>query len=70
MRVIYDPDTDTLNLIFREGLVAESDEIREGIIIDYGHDGKIVSLEVLDASEHVAEPQSIAYELKGRQRVS
>jgi uncharacterized protein YuzE len=70
MRVIYDPDTDTLNLIFREGLIAESDEIQEGIIIDYGHDGKIVSLEVLDASEHVAEPQSIAYELKGRQTVS
>jgi uncharacterized protein YuzE len=69
MKVIYDSATDTLDLIFREEPIAESDEIREGIIVDYGRDGRIVSLEVLDASEHVAEPQSIAYELKGRQRV-
>ncbi|MDI6814856.1 MAG: DUF2283 domain-containing protein [Dehalococcoidales bacterium] len=70
MKVIYDPDTDTLSLQFREEPVAESDELREGLIIDYGYDGRIVSVEVLDASEHVAEPQSIAYELRGRHKVS
>ncbi len=57
MKVIYDPETDTLDLIFREEPVAESDEVREGIIIDYGRDGKLVSIEVLDASEHVREPE-------------
>jgi len=67
MKVIYDEDTDTLSLIFRDEAVAESDEVREGIIIDYGRDGKMVSLEVLDASEHVAEPHAIAYELKRHQ---
>ena len=66
MKVIYDADTDTLTLILRDDPVAESDELREGVIIDYGRDGRIVSLEVLDASEHVADPQAIAYELKGR----
>lgn len=66
MKVVYDPETDTLTLIFREGPVAESEEIREGIIIDYDGAGRVVSVEVLDASEHVAEPESIAYELKGR----
>ncbi len=70
MKVIYDPDTDTLSLLFREEPVAESDELREGLIIDYGRDGRIVSVEVLDASEHVAEPQSIVYELRGRHQVS
>ena len=70
MRVIYDPETDTLSLIFRDKPVAESDELREGLIIDYGKDGKIVSVEVLDASQNVTEPQSIIYELKGRQKVS
>jgi uncharacterized protein YuzE len=64
MKVIYDRETDTLSLILREGPVAESDEIREGLIIDYDRAGHIVSLEVLDASEHVAEPASIAFELK------
>jgi len=70
MKVIYDPDTDTLSLLFRDDPVAESDELREGLIIDYARDGGIVSIEVLDASKHVAEPESIAYEMRGRQRVS
>lgn len=64
MKVIYDPETDTLTLILREGKVADSDELREGLIIDYDKKGRIMSLEVLDASERVAEPRSIIYELK------
>ncbi len=65
MRVIYDPETDTLDLIFRDEIVLESDEVREGIIIDYGQDGKLVSIEVLDASEHVGEPETMVYQSKG-----
>jgi len=65
MRVIYDPETDTIDLIFREEPVAESDEVRDGIIIDYDKDGKIVSIEVLDASEHVGEPGTMVYQAKG-----
>ena len=64
MKVIYDPKTDTLNLILRESKIAESDELREGVIVDYDYEGKIVSIEILDASEHVAEPKTILYELK------
>ena len=70
MKVIYDPSTDTLTLLFREEPVTESDELREGLIIDYGGDGKIVSVEILDASENVAEPQGIEYELRSRRPVS
>ncbi|MEC4685088.1 MAG: DUF2283 domain-containing protein [Nitrospirota bacterium] len=55
MKIIYDPDTDTLSLIFREEDIAESDEIREGVIIDYSKDGKIVSMEILDASEQISD---------------
>jgi uncharacterized protein YuzE len=66
MKVIYDQDTDTLSLLFRDEPVADSDELREGLIIDYSREGKIVSVEVLDASEHVADPQGIAYELRSR----
>ncbi len=39
MRVIFDPETDTISLIFREDKIAESDEVREGVIIDYSKDG-------------------------------
>lgn len=61
MKVIFDPETDTLSLIFREDKIAESDEVREGIIIDYSKDGKIVSMEILDASDQISDPQGIVY---------
>ncbi len=64
MKVIYDPDTDILTLILREMSIEESDEISEGVIIDYGKDNKIVSIEMLDASENISEPQSFMYEIK------
>ncbi len=66
MKVIYDPETNTLSLILREAAIKESEEIREGIIIDYGEDGRVVSIEMLDASENVSEPHGIFYELKER----
>ncbi|KAF5411376.1 MAG: hypothetical protein C5S43_03435 [Candidatus Methanocomedens sp.] len=66
MKVIYDLDTDILTMILREMPIKESDEISEGLIIDYGKDNKIVSIEMLDASGNVTEPQSYLYEIKGR----
>lgn len=68
MKVIFDPETDTMSLIFREERIAESDEVREGVIIDYSEDGKVVSMEILDASEQISEPQGILFELKGKER--
>jgi len=64
VKVIYDSETDTLSLILRDEPVVESDELREGLIVDYGYDGRIVSIELLDASEHVSEPRGVIYELK------
>jgi len=65
MKVIYDSETDTMNLIFSEEPVAESDEVREGIVIDYGHNGELVSIEVLDASERIREPGTMVYQTTG-----
>ena len=66
MRVIYDPETDTVSIVFREAPVKESDELREGLIVDYGNDGAVVSIELLDAAESIAEPEGIHYEIKGK----
>jgi len=68
MKVIFDPETDTLSIIFRDDKISESDEIREGIIIDYSKGGKIVSMEIMDASEQVSEPQGIFYELRTKEK--
>ena len=63
MRVIYDPVTDTLTVIFAETPVAESDEEKSGIILDYDTIGNLVSLEILDASRRVAIPTRIEYQV-------
>ena len=56
MKVNYDAKTDTLTVIFRDAAVAESDEEKPGVILDYDDAGNIISIEVLDASSRVEEP--------------
>jgi len=59
MKVNYDARTDTLTVIFRDVPVAESDEEKPGVILDYDAAGNIVSIEVLDASQRVEEPGTV-----------
>jgi uncharacterized protein YuzE len=59
MKARYDEATDTLTLILRDAPVAESDEDKPGVILDYAEDGSLVSLEVLDASKRVEEPRAV-----------
>jgi uncharacterized protein YuzE len=65
MKVHYDGKIDTLTVILREGPVAESDEDKPGIILDYDSEGNLVSLEVLDASSRVEEPRSVTLRATG-----
>jgi uncharacterized protein YuzE len=64
MKVTYDPRTDILHVILRdEANVAESDEDKPGVILDYAAAGNLVSLEILDASKRVTHTRRIEYEL-------
>lgn len=65
MKATYDPHTDTLTLELRPGPVAESDEDKPGVILDYDADGNLVSIEVLDASKRVAESRSMQFQVAG-----
>ena len=66
MRVIYDTKVDILTIILSDAPVAESDEDKPGVILDYDASGGIVSLEVLDASRRVLRPTQFVYELAGQ----
>ena len=64
MKVSYDPRTDTLSVILRDGVhVAESDEDKPGVILDYDADGNLVSLEILDASHRVTDARKVEFRL-------
>ena len=66
MKVIYDLATDTLSVILSDGMVAESDEAKPGVILDYDASGNLVSIEVLDASSRVALPNCIEYQVSSQ----
>ena len=63
MKVIYDRETDILTIVFTETPVAESDEDKPGVILDYDDKGNLVSLEIMDASQRVNVPSKIEYEV-------
>jgi YD repeat-containing protein len=63
MKVTYDHRTDSLTVILKEGVaVAESDEDKPGVILDYDAQGNLISIEILDASHRVTDAKKIEYE--------
>ena len=63
MQVSYDPTTDILSIVLRDDrAVAESDEDKPGVILDYDNEGNLVSLEVLDASTRVSDARNVEYQ--------
>ena len=47
-------DADALYVRFAETPVAETEDVRPGIMLDFDASGRIVAIEVLDASVHLA----------------
>jgi len=66
VRVSYDPETDTLSLVLKEHTpIAESDEDKPGVILDYDAQGNLVSMEILDASHRVTEARKVEFQIAG-----
>ena len=61
MKVTYDQETDTLTIALREARIKESDEVRPGVIADFGYDGGIVSFEILEASKVVEKAREMQF---------
>jgi uncharacterized protein YuzE len=58
----YDPRTDILTVILKDNVpIAESDEDKPGVILDYDAAGELVSLDILDASRRVSEAGKVEF---------
>ena len=51
MKVKYDKEVDVMYISFSKNKIAESDENKKGVILDYDKNGAIVGIEILDASK-------------------
>ena len=63
MKVKFDKETDVLYIKLNDLPVAESDEDKPGIVLDYAEDGSVVAIEILDASKKMLQPDKIEYEV-------
>ena len=53
MRFHYDKKEDAFYIRFSESPYQKSEEIQEGIIFDYDKNGKLIGIEILDASRKI-----------------
>jgi uncharacterized protein YuzE len=63
MKIKYDKETDIMYIRFSENKIEESIEEKPGIIIDYDGGGKVVAIEILNASKTTESPNSVIYEV-------
>lgn len=54
MKLHYYPETDSLYIDLAETQAAESHEVRPGVVLDFGADGRLVGIDVDHASQHVS----------------
>ena len=55
LRTTYDPEADAMYIYVAQARIIESEEVRPGLIIDFGEGDRIVGIEILDASRTVAQ---------------
>ena len=61
MKITYAPEADVLRILLSNIPVADSNEDKPGIIIDYDKDGNVVSLKISDASKRMENPYAVEY---------
>ena len=62
MKVKYDKEVDIMYISISDEVVFESDEDKKGVILDYSAEGRIVGIEILNASKQAENPAKVEYE--------
>ena len=53
VRVEYDPKADAMYIWFRKAKYEISEELAENVVIDLDESGRIIGIEILDASKNL-----------------
>jgi uncharacterized protein YuzE len=64
MEVRVDRELHALYLHLAEKAIAESEEVRPGVILDFDADGRVVGVEILDLSHRVPDASVRAFNLE------
>ncbi len=59
MRVRVDAGADAVYLNLTDRPIQESEEVADGIVVDYDSEGRIVGIEILDASKRTDDPSAL-----------
>ena len=65
MKIEYDPKADAMYIRLKAGTVADSDEVRPGVVLDFDTEGRVLGIEMLDVSLRTDNPREMAMELIG-----
>ena len=68
MRVRVDRKADAVYLNLAGAKIIDSEEVADGIVVDYDAEGHLVGVEILDASKRTGDPEALAsmsFELPG-----
>ena len=70
MKINYDEADDAIYIRFSDAKYYQSDEVRDGVILDFDKKGKIIALEVLDVSKRLpnASMDSINFKINHHER--
>ena len=63
MKASYDRRTDTVSIVLRPDVAVDSsEEVRPGVVMDFDDRGRVVSLEILDASHVVSQVDRMEFD--------
>ena len=65
MKIEYDQKADAMYIRLLTGTVAESDEVRPGVVFDFDAAGRVLGIEMLDVSKRTDNPRELAMEVVG-----
>jgi YD repeat-containing protein len=61
VQVRFDQKTDVVYVNLTDRDIAETEEVADGVMVDYDAEGRIVGIEILDASRRTGDPAALSH---------